>query len=1110
MNLFQRAQDEAHATRAKLAPGLSHTPIPAKDLLRQIESVLNIAIEQVAPTYADLGGGSAVLQREQQFIYISTSVDEWGDEFCGLVAHELGHFFLDSSKAPVTVAHLSTLFCSEGSPGVMKVEAYGARERQELQANVFARELLLPRFVARHLAVAGKGPTEIAKLLGVPREFVRQQMLDALLLPEATATSISLSAPSPDQLAAAMAEERAANVVAGPGTGKTTTLIHRVKYLVEVKKIHPSQIIALTFTNKAAFELLERFRSAGIKDAAEIWAGTFHSFGLEFLRKYHQHFGLDADLHVADRLSSMTMLVAGLPRVSLIHFLRVEDPYEWLVPVIESITRLKEELVTPAAYLSFVKSHTVQDLELQRKRLDVATLYELHEVLLAEQKRVDFVDLIAKPAVALKTDRAPFAEVADRFQYVLVDEYQDVTQAMVEMLRQLAHKKSIWVVGDVRQAIHHWRGASLKSLLKFDTVFKAHAGGMKIRRYPLSNNRRSAQEIVDLTQHVGRIHMLESAMPLDEVTATNGTCGEKPVVVTCSERDAILGSVFQNIRTLRHRGVSFAQQAVLCRGTADVQRASELLADQGIPVIYVGELTQRTEIKQLLCLMQLLVERRPKALIGLFGNVGLSMSMSDVKLLLQESEVNVAYQRGRWLNAPLSELSTSGQVVVANLRQLIGKHRYNSNPWEFVCDLLLEKRFGLPPIADVSVQAWVKRIALWQFAYSVRNGDDEMKEARLSRFLMRQRLRQRIGDSQVLRELPPEAGSLDGVRLMTVHGSKGLEFEAIHVAYVTADNYGGQKPNWCPEGILDIVPPEVLGSSIEEYESESAVERNNLLYVAVSRAKRHLYLYQDKKFGDNTLAPQLKHYPPKFTPQIYNGPVLKSQKTAPTQSFVAPSALSFDDFDSYVTCPLSYWYSRVLGLKSEADLDVSIRARRAVLDALKTVASGASGSPEASLAVAWAARMLPSALEDPFLWKDVQYALGRGAAFINSARTRGGSFYEPSAIVAGVTVRMPWGFAINCSYTLEYAMVRFARRRVADLSTVLKPIVSGLNVPGNKKLTLNYVLSDKVDDVPGAKKIEATKSYGAAIRLLAGDNSPTLGHHCARCDFSTICPSSPS
>lgn len=1109
MNLFQRARDEAHATRAKLAPGLANTPISARDLLNQVEGALNIAIEQVAPTYADLGGGSAVLQREQQFIYVSTNVDKWGDEFCGLVAHELGHFFLDCTKAPVTVAHLSTLFGSEGSPGVMKVEAYGARERQELQANVFARELLLPRDVARNLAVAGKGPTEIAKLLGVPREFVRQQMLDALLLPEATATAMSLNAPSPDQWDAAKAEERAANVVAGPGTGKTTTLIHRVKYLVEVKKIPPSQLVVLTFTNKAAFELVERLRSAGINDADEIWAGTFHSFGLEFLRKYHQHFGLDADLHVSDQLSSMTMLVAGLPRVNLIHFSRVEDPYVWLAPVVGSITRLKEELVTPAAYRSFVDDHPAQDPELQRKRLDVASIYELYEALLVERKTVDFVDLISKPTVALKTGRAPYEELVDRFQYVLVDEYQDVTHAMVEMLRQISHKKSIWVVGDVRQAIHHWRGASLKSLLKFDTEFKSHAGGTKIQRYPLSNNRRSAQEIVDLTQHVGRLHMLEPELPLDEVNATKGKCGEKPVVFTCSEQDAILGCVLQNISALRHRGISFGQQAVLCRWNSEVQKASDLLASQGIPVIYIGDLAQRTEVKQLLCLVQLLVERRPKALIGLSGIVGLTMAMSDIKLLLQAADANVAFQRGRWLHTPPPGLSASGQTVVANLRRLIGVHRHSSNPWDFVCDLLLEKRFGLPPISDVSVQAWVKRIALWQFAYSVRNGDGEAKEARLSRYLMRQRLRQRIGDSQLQRELPPEAASLDGVRLMNVHGSKGLEFEAVHVAYINADNYGGQKPSWSPEGILDIVPPEVLGSSMTEYERESAVERNNLLYVAVSRAKRHLYLYQHNKFGHHTLAPQLAYNSPKFVTQGYSGPVLKGAKANTTQAFIAPDTLSFEDFDTYVRCPLSYWYSRVLGLKSEADIDVSIRARRAVLDALKAVASGASWEPQASLDAAWVARALPSAIEDPSLWKDVQNALSRGVALIKGAQKRGGGYYEPSAFVAGVTIQMPWGFAINNSHGLEYAMVRFARRGVSDLSTVLKPIVTGLNVPGPKKLTLNYVLTNTVDDVPGAKRIEATKSYGAAIRFLAGDNSPSVGHHCARCDFSTICPSSP-
>lgn len=1109
MNPFQRARNEAHATRAELEPSHANTPLAAKDLLQKVESVLNIAIESVPPNYPDLGGGTAVLQREQMFIYVSTEVDQWNAEFCGLVAHELGHFFLDATKPATTVARLSTLLGSAGSPAVLKVEAYGARERQELQANVFARELLLPRDVARQIALTGKGPTSAAAELGIPLEFVRQQMLDGLLLPDFAETASPLSKPSPDQLAAARAEERASNVVAGPGTGKTTTLIHRVKHLVEEKHVHPSQILVLTFTNKAALELVERLRSAGIADASDVWAGTFHSFGLEFLRKYHQHFDLDADLHVSDLMGSMTNLVKALPRVNLRHFLRVEDPYDWLGPVGEAITRLKEEMVSPAAYRSFVESTEVDDGELQDKRLDVATLFELHETLLKERRAVDFVDLISKPAIALKDDRAPFVELADRFQYVLVDEYQDVTQAMVELLRQLAYKKHIWVVGDVRQAIHHWRGASLKSLQKFDVEFKAHAAGTSIQRYPLTFNRRSSQEVVDLTQQIGRAHALESTLKLDEVVSTNGASGVKPVVVSCSGGDALLGAIFEHVSELQASGVPFANQAVLCRKTRDVERAAELLEQAGLPTIYIGDLTARAEVKHILCLMQLLVERRPKALVGLSGISALNMPLADVDVLLKAAESDMAFQRGRWIHAPPPGLSSRGLEVTASLRDLIGEFQHGSNPWAFICHLLLERRFGLPPTVDTSVRAWVSRIALWQFAYSVRNGDGEMKEARLSRYLLRQRLRQRIGDAQGQRELPPEAAVLDGVRVMTVHTSKGLEFEAVHVGFVSADSYGSREPGWRPEGILDIVPPEALGSSTEEYKFEESVERNNLLYVAVSRAKRHLYLYQDNKFKNST-APQLEHYPRKYLSKSYSGSPLTMAKAATSGAFSAPTTLPFEKFYSYATCSLRYWYSHVVEMRSESDIDVSLRARWAVMDALKAFSSGASDSAEAALGAAWPTRKLPTAVEDPALWADALYALDRGERQVNVLRARGGRFAQALATIGGLNLNMPWGFRIDGTHGgTEYAILRFSRRGVSDFKTIMNPVLRGLALPGPTSMSLHHVLSEKTDQVEGSRAIEMTKAYKAAQRFAIGDNAPTVGHHCNRCDFYTVCPSSP-
>jgi superfamily I DNA/RNA helicase/Zn-dependent peptidase ImmA (M78 family) len=1112
MNPFQRARDEARATRAILAPGKAGSAVPAKALLETVEGNIGLAIESVEPSYPDLGQGSAVLQRDQKFIYVSKEIPLWGDVFCGLVAHELGHWFLDSFGNPSTVAHLKTLFGSDGSPAVMKVEAYGARERQELQANVYARELLLPRSLARNLALKGEGPAKVAKELGIPVEFARQQFLDALLLPETEFGTNPLNPASPDQLSAARAEERAANVIAGPGTGKTSTLIHRVKYLVEDRKVDPGEILVLTFTNKAAYEIVERLRQTGISNAADIWAGTFHAFGLEFLRKFHQKFNLDPDLHIADRLTSMTMLAAGLPRLSLNYFLRVEDPYDWLGPVIEGIGRLKEELISPAAYRKYVTNSPSTDSELQRRRLDVAKLYEAYEALLSTNRTVDFVDLISKPALALKAARAPFVEIADRFKYILVDEYQDVTQAMVEFLRQLAQKsRSIWVVGDVRQAIHHWRGASLKSLLKFDAEFKAHAGGTKIQRYPLNTNRRSCSEILDLIEEIGRQHKLESSLPLDKMLAQKGACGELPTVVNCAKKSQLLDAVADEVIELHRKGIPFGRQAVLCRNRRDVQEASEALVAQGTPVIYIGELSQRPEIKSLLCLMQLLVERQPRALIGLNGVPDLTMPIIDVQRLLNAADSDVSYQRGRWLKQPPSGISKRGLAVISNLQRLLKGRNHTSNPWAFVCDMLLEHRFGLPNAVDKSVEAWVQRIALWQFAYAVRNGDGEIKEARLSRFLIRQRLRQRIGESYSDRELPPEAANLDGVRLLTVHGSKGLEFDAVHLAYVSAEAYGAQAPTWVPpDNILDIVPPEALGSNQAEYDVEAAVERNNLLYVAVSRAKRHLYIYQESEFGDHTLAPQLQHFPRKFNAIQHNGAASKRAGIQPTNAFAVPDVVKFEHFDIYVRCPLQYWYSHVLGLKSEADIDVSIRARWAVMNALRAVASSVPGGSDLHLLDACAAQKLPSNTEDPSLWRDVGVAFDRGLEVVRSIRKRGGKFTEPTAIVGGVTLQLPWGFLIHGQYSTEFAMMRFTRRRVSDISTVLKPIVPGLALSGSKKLTLNHVLSERVDDVPGAKRLESTKSFKAAVRMLAGDNHPSKGRHCGRCAYLTICPSAPT
>ncbi len=1107
MNVFERAISEAVKLRAQLLEGGAATTTAASVLLDAVEEKLNLLIERVPRSYPELGGGSAVLKRNENAIYVVDDVDD--ATYAYLVAHELGHWILDADQQPLTVAFLKELTGIGTSPAAIQVEAYGARERQELQANVFARELLLPRGVAKELFGRGTGPINAAHVMGIPLEIARLQFLDAALLPPPLPQrSTVLHPPSADQKRAARASERFANVVAGPGTGKTSTLVHRVKFLIEEQKVHPRNILVLTFTNKAAFELVERLRIAGIANASDIWAGTFHAFGLEFLRKYHQKFELPQDVFVADRLSIMSLLVRALPQVDLKHYSRLEDPYDWLQPVITGVKRLKEELVTPEMYAERLSALPDASLiEIATKREDVSKLYSLHEAELRRAGMVDFVDLVALPATALQVDRKPFSELVNGFHHILVDEYQDVTQAMVELIRQLASKaKSVWVVGDVRQAIHHWRGASVKSLLKFESTFtKSSAVGL-VGKYSLGVNRRSSAEIVELVRKVGTLHVLEGSLALDPVVSSKGTAGEIPMVVTSGAKHDIHSAVLTGINSCVADGIPFGSQAVLSRKGADVERLARELESAGIPVLYIGELARRKEIKRLLSLMQLLAERQPWGLLGLSGDPTYGLDLSDIRVLLAAALADVRWQRGRWIRDVPPGLSARGRNVVSHLDLLLRGATRSTNPWDFVCNMLLEKRFSTLDLNDHTIAAQVSRVALWQFAYSVRNGDGDMREARLSRYLLRQRLRQRIGDTYVDRELPPEALAMNAVRLQTVHGSKGLEYDAVHVGYVDAGTYGSVSPTWrSPDSIDDIVPPEALGSSAAEYEFETAVERNNLMYVAVSRARTHLRLYDDDEFGSNDRIPQLSHSPKSYLAERFVGSAPPVAVTRSGSKIVPQAPIDYTAFETYVRCGLQYRYRYGLDLRADFELDVGIRARRAVMLVLGKIANSDESLKEVFVRI-WAEQKLPEKVEDPTLWRDAVAALKRGGALVKAID---GAYCELTTNVAGLNLNMQWGLRTEDRYGSTLHIIRFSSRGASDAATLMRPMINEIDGRSVKGIVLHNIMSDAQVKVAPSGALMKTKAAKAAIRLIGQDFSPVIGRHCGRCSFVTACPALP-
>ncbi len=487
------------------------------------------------------------------------------------------------------------------------------------------------------------------------------------------------------------------------------------------------------------------------------------------------------------------------------------------------------------------------------------------------------------------------------------------------------------------------------------------------------------------------------------------------------------------------------------------------------------------------------------------------MPMDDIKLLLDASEKSVTLQRGKWLRAPPEGLSSKALEVIEKLNRLLGPSTHNSNPWPFVCDLMLEHGVALPPTSDESVAAAVTRLRLWQFAYAVRNGEGDIRESKLSRFLLRFRLRERVGESYGQRELPPEAASLNGVRLLTIHGAKGLEFEAVHVFQTDAESFGAQqrRGEWDDNNILDLLSPEMLGSTTADYEHEETVERNNLLYVALSRAKKHLRMYLHTQFRNTIIAPQLQD-PEHYQRVPYRGRPVRGPAAPSAPTRAGAKSVEFAEFRTFYECPLQHWYQNVLSLPREQQYESGIRAQGAIMRALRAVAAGSPDQPAALLAKVWADSKLASAAEDPGLWSDAQYALGRGLKKISDLRSRGGVFCEATTVVGGLRILLPWGFSKSGAYgETEFHLVLFSRRTY-QMTTMFKPIITGLEAPGQRQLVFHSVLSDLEDDGEPARWVEMTNGFAAAVGLLAGRNDPDEGKHCGRCSYATICPSAPA
>ncbi|MEF9417181.1 UvrD-helicase domain-containing protein [Ralstonia sp. SM1864_UCD524_TZ4] len=922
----------------------------------------NLTVAKCAPGTDALDGGRAFFDREARLILHEDAGFAFEQAF--LVAHEIGHAELGDDEEDEGPYAIDPARTSEAAPvGLDRVVDYSHRQRREVQMDLFAREFLLPRPVVRELHLKQEMTCSgIASRLGAPFEVVAQQMLDALLLPSVTAEPPRQTPDIPlneAQRQAAAHRGQPYLLQAGPGTGKTRTLVARVESLLD-EGADPRRILLLTFSNRAAAEMAERLARTRPAAAAALWIGTFHRFGLDVLRRFHDQVDLPADPRLMDRTEAVELLEQEFPRLGLAHYRDVYDPSQVIADLLSAISRAKDEVVDAVRYRDLAQrmrdtATSSEAVEAAERALEVATVYEAYEELKRQAGCVDFGDLVLRPVQLLEANEALRQQLQQTYDHVLVDEYQDVNRSSVRLLNALKPDGNhLWVVGDGRQSIYRFRGASSFNISRFGR--EDFPGG--IAGY-LEHNYRSVPQIVDTfsTFAVGmRAGGTHSRLEADR--ASGGTAPELRVVATGDLTSAALA---ENIEQMRLAGSRYSDQAVLCRGNDKLSELGQELERLGIPVLFLGSLFERQEVKDLMAFLSLLTDRRAMGLVRIACWPEFAMSLEDVVRVFEHLRTTEATP-GNWTTlAP--HLSPSGQSALGALATALAGFNASANPWTVLATVLLDRTRVAARIASSSqVADQAQGIAIWQFLNFVRI-QPSGQGLPITRLMDRIRRLLRLRDDRDLRQLPAAAQGIDAVRLMTIHGAKGLEFPVVHLTGANKDSIpGAYRPPKCP-------PPDgmIAGAAMSSEEAErdaQAQEQECLFYVAMSRARDRLFLYAAQAKGNGHRRP-LSEFVHRLGAlrQISVSPALRltpAPDTVPLPVvFSGPVSFSAQAAALYESCPRRFLYTHLLQVGGRRQATAFMKMHEAVRSVCQAVIdSGQTHDWESRLAAALVAHEL--------------------------------------------------------------------------------------------------------------------------------------------------------
>jgi DNA helicase II / ATP-dependent DNA helicase PcrA len=737
-------------------------------------------------------------------------------------------------------------------------------------------------------------------------------------------------------------------IVAGAGTGKTTVLTQRVFHLFNDLKLNTDEVLALTFTEKAAQEMEERIERALPFGYTDLWVMTFHSFAQKILEEHGIDIGLPSSFKILDEVGSWTLVRKNLDKFDLDYYQPLGNPTKFIRDMLKHFSRCKDELIEPQDYVQYAErlkmdkgGRATEDFIMETKRLEeIANAYHTYQQILLDNEVLDFGDLMFYCLKLFKERPNILKKYQEQFKYILIDEFQDTNYAQYQLIKLLTEpRNNITVVGDDDQSIYAFRGSSMNNILGFKKDYP------QAKEVFLNQNYRSTQDILDLSYNFiqqnnperlevklskGKKKLSKKLIAnLDPSASSGPSAGEIEVIKAEDEKDEVR-EVVKKIHSIlkKEKDLSWNDFAILVRANAQAKPFTIGLNEASIPYQFVASrgLYEKEIVLDIIAYLKLLDNYHESSAVWRVLNFPFwKLKTKDIinfSHMARRKTVSI-YEVIKNINYYL-RVDEETHKTLNNITSLVEKHTQlalHKNIWVVIWNFLNDS--GYLKYIDSLDEGKKHEIFsyLGQFYKRVQSFENNNESAKVKDFLEFFNLEIESGEKGKLNSEIDEGP--ESVKIMTVHGSKGLEYKYVFIVGLVNQRFPSR------ERKEKIAIPDELVKEILPSGDIHIQEERRLFYVAMTRAKKGLYFTWAKDYGGARLKKpsqflqelnliqledDLKTEKKVFSKKDLeiNDVKIKNIITKADLKKLIPRQYSFTQIKAYQSCPRQYYYSHIL------------------------------------------------------------------------------------------------------------------------------------------------------------------------------------------------------